>query len=207
MISFSKKTSFLCRISVVFLTASLLAGTSFAPAVNAKERLRKTAAVQASQEINLTQKDVTISGTRFVSDSLNGVDTIYRSGTSSSTDGTDPVYSCAAYIKKYYKSIYGLDVYNLNNGCTPLTSGDSFLRVSSPAVGDIVSLTNHWAIVKDVASDGTITLIEQNYKWSQGGSYACRVNRKISVSSASYFRLSSVDKQMHEVVNSLQPLK
>lgn len=207
MLIFHKKTSLIRRISIALLAASLFTGISGTQAACAKERTKKSVTAKLEQETDLVQKDVVINGTHFVSDSLNGVDTIYRTGTSSTTDGTDPVYSCAAYIKKYYKTIYGLDVYNLNNGCVPQTYGDSFLRVSDPAVGDIVALTNHWAIVKDVASDGTITLIEQNYKWSQGGSYACRVNRKISSSSASYFRLSSVNKQMHEVVNSLQLLK
>lgn len=204
----------LVKRSVVVLAAITMISTLSTPAV-ADAKKSKLPAKSAQVEVTAPAEqggedyvsyDITIEGNAFVSDSFNGVDAVYRTGASSTTDGTNPTYSCAAYIKKYYKALYGLDVYNLNNGCTPLTNGDSFLRVSTPIEGDIVATTNHWSIVKKVNNDGTITLIEQNYKWSQGSGYACRVNRHIPVNSATYYRLSSVERQRHVVVNAMNPL-
>ncbi len=134
-------------------------------------------------------------------DSLNGVDAIYRPG---STDGSSATYSCAAYIKKYYKTMYGVTPMNLFYNRTPVVSGDKFIKVSSPRIGDIVAIntsrsTTHWAIVKEVKSD-VVVLIEQNWKWKQGGKYVAQINREISISSATYFRLESENnKKVQEV--------
>ena len=79
---------------------------------------------------------------------------------------------------------------------TPLTSGDSFVKVKSPRIGDIVAMntnhgTTHWAIVKKVNKNGTVTLIEQNWKWTQGGSTRSVLNRKVKSSSVRFYRLKS----------------
>lgn len=128
-----------------------------------------------------------------ITDSLNGVKTYYRKG---GNDGSNQFYSCAAYVKRYYKTVYGKNVYNLLYRRTPQTSGDSFVSVSNPRIGDIVGMntdhaTTHWAIVKRVNHDGTVTLIEQNWKWSQGGSTKSVVNRKVKISNVRFYRLKS----------------
>ena len=148
-------------------------------------------------EASLEEEVVFFSGKKYVADSLNGVSAIYRSSTSSSTDGSNMTYSCAAYIKKYYSKVYGYELNNLYCGSVPnvVNSDDYFVRVKKPKVGDVVSFPSHWAIVKYIDKDGTVTLIEQNYKWFQDGSAACRINRKISKSSAVFYRLNSLIKK------------
>lgn len=145
------------------------------------------------ETLDLTEAIVPLSGSRIKADSLNGVSAIYRSGVSSSTDGTNATYSCAAFIKKYYSKIYGLELNNMYPGAVPnvVNSDDYFVSVKKPKVGDIVSLPGHWALVKAVEGNQVI-LIEQNYKWSQGGSYFCRINRRIAKSGATYYRLHSL---------------
>lgn len=145
------------------------------------------------ETLDLTEAIVPLSGSRIKVDSLNGVSALYRSGVSSSTDGTNATYSCAAFIKKYYSKIYGLELNNMYPGAVPnvVNSDDYFVSVKKPKVGDIVSLPGHWALVKAVEGNQVI-LIEQNYKWSQGGSYFCRINRRIAKSSATYYRLHSL---------------
>ena len=51
--------------------------------------------------------------------------------------------------------------------------------------------TTHWAIVKKVNSKNSITLIEQNWKWSSGGSTQSVVNRKVKTSKVRLYRLKS----------------
>ena len=63
-------------------------------------------------------------------------------------------------------------------GRTPSASSGSFYRTTSPAEGDIGYQTNsrgsgHWFIIKAVNSDGTYTVIEQNWKWKSGGRTYC----------------------------------
>ena len=92
--------------------------------------------------------------------------------------------------------VYGKDVSNLLYNRTPITSGDSFVRVSKPQVGDIVAMntnhgTTHWAIAKKINSNGTVTLIEQNWKWTQSSATQCVVNRTVRSSSVRFFRLKS----------------
>lgn len=130
-------------------------------------------------------------------DSLNGVNAYYRKGPN---DGSNKFYSCAAYVKRYYKKVYGVNVNNLLYNRTPHAEGDSFEKVSTPREGDIVAGntshgTTHWAIVKSVSEDGrTITLIEQNWKWSQGGSTVSVKNRKVKASKVRLYRLKSEKK-------------
>ena len=140
------------------------------------------------------QKKITIyKSAKQVVDSFNGVHAYYRKG---GNDGSNSFYSCAAFVKRYYKTVYHRDVNNLLHNRTPLAKGDSFVKVTSPQVGDIVATntnhgTTHWAIAKSINEDGTITLIEQNWKWRQGGGTKSVLNRKIKVSRARYYRLKS----------------
>ncbi len=134
---------------------------------------------------------LTITKDGFVADSFNGVDALYRKGYN---DGSSTTYSCAAYIKRYYSEVYGVSVSNLLSGRTPAASKGTFKLVKTPEAGDIVACastgsSNHWAIVKQVNDDNTVTLIEQNWKWTQGGQTVCKINRSISISSGKFYRL------------------
>lgn len=127
----------------------------------------------------------------FVADTFNGVDAIYRPG---GNDGSNATYSCAAFIKKYYLTVYHTNVNNLFSGRTPNAIGsDSFVKVNTPRIGDIAFSNTHWAIVKAVNEDGTVTLIEQNWKWQQGGQTVTKINRVVKNSSLTFFRLQSLN--------------
>lgn len=136
------------------------------------------------KNVNYKEKTLTITKAGFVADSFNGVDAVYRKGPN---DGSSKTYSCAAYIKKYYKKMYDVSVYNLFGGATPKTyEGKKIGSVKSPKVGDIAYKNGHWAIVKKVNDNDTVTLIEQNWKW---GGNQCKINRTVDTSSLKYFRL------------------
>lgn len=148
--------------------------------------------VQAAQ-----QELVTITKENFTVDTFNGVDAVYRPG---SSDGSSPVYSCAAYIKKYYKEVYDVSLYNLFYNKAPKSyGGEKVIKVSEPRIGDIVACdtdhgTTHWAIVKELNGDGTVALIEQNWKWTQGGKTVTTKNRTVEVSDVRFYRLKDVDE-------------
>lgn len=138
---------------------------------------------------------VTVTKSGQVVDSFNGVNAIYRPGKS---DGSNATYSCAALVKKYYQKIYGVTPYNLLPGCTPVVSGDTFVEVTSPQVGDIVRCTNssgvssHWAVIQAVTGSEVI-LLEQNWKWQERGITFAKADRALAKNSTSlhYFRLKS----------------
>ncbi|MDF2544470.1 MAG: Bacterial surface protein [Herbinix sp.] len=93
------------------------------------------------------------------------IDAIY---TTALNMGSDPTYSCAAFVKKFYKEVYGITVYYLLGPTyKPQVSGGpgSFALTDTPQVGDIIrdNTRTHWAIVKAVSGD-TITVIHQNYR-------------------------------------------
>lgn len=50
---------------------------------------------------------VTITSEMQVVDTFNGVDAVYHPN---AADGSDTTYSCAAYVKRYYNSVYGVGV-------------------------------------------------------------------------------------------------
>ena len=101
-------------------------------------------------------------------------------------------YSCAALVMKFYKAVYGIDVWNLSSsGSVPTASnGVAFTQTSSPRVGDIVRFQDrtHWALVKAV-NGNTVTLIEQNWGYYSGGGYVAAVNRTVTLgdSQVGYF--------------------
>lgn len=107
------------------------------------------------------------------------VEAIY---TNAAHSGSDPIYSCAAFVKKFYQQVYGIGVYNLHSSVsTPLIYDNkgSFLITEEPQVGDIVrdNARTHWAIVKDVTED-TVTVIQQNYRTGTMAWADCSVDRK-----------------------------
>jgi hypothetical protein len=102
--------------------------------------------------------------------------------------GDGHIYNnCAELVSRFYRELYGMDVANLFPGETP--SG-GVVRTSTPSVGDIVSFSNHWALVKSVNADGTLTLIEQNFAWANvenGPIETIQVNRVIQPNEALAF--------------------
>ena len=117
----------------------------------------------------------------FDSISFNGktVNAIYPVGYKNS--GSDKTYCCAAFVKKFYKTIWGVDVWNLIYPGAPKTSNGQFYKTNSPVVGDIVATTNHWAIVKSI-SGNKVTVIEQNWSWMRGGNLWATKGRVCSLS-------------------------
>lgn len=188
------------RSAIILMTAFLMGSmpTAYAHAASKdtdenQESVKENNTDEKDEDETATLKTqiITIKGSNFVADKLDGVKALYRTGRN---DGSDSTYSCAAYIKRYYKEEHGVSVNNLFSGRTPNASKGDFRSVKKPQVGDIVSCSstsnsNHWAIVKKINSNNTITLIEQNWKWSQGGQTLCKINRTISVPSGKYFRL------------------
>lgn len=182
-----------CKRSIAFVLVLLIAACGFSRG-------------EVTTANSLKQKQIVVKkSTNFTADSFNGVKAIYRKG---SSDGSSQTYSCAAFVKKYYKKVYKKTVYNLLYNRTPLVTGGSVKKVSTPQVGDIAAMntshsTTHWAIVKAVNSDNTVTLIEQNWKWTIGSRTYTVINRKIKVSSARFYRLNSVktDQQKTEELN------
>ena len=96
-------------------------------------------------------------------------------------------YSCAALVMKFYKEVYGFDVWNLSSsGAIPTCSnGESFSLTDTPRVGDIVRFQDrtHWALVKSVTGN-TVTLIEQNWGYYSAGGYVAAVNRTVEIGDA-----------------------
>lgn len=140
---------------------------------------------EEKEEIDYKEKTLTITKSGFVADTFHGVEAVYRKG---SNDGSSATYSCAAFIKKYYKEVYEVSVYNLFGGSAPKTyEGDKIVSVASPKEGDIAYKNNHWSIVKKVNDNDTVTLIEQNWKWNGN---QCKINRTVDTSTLKYFRLT-----------------
>ncbi len=110
----------------------------------------------------------------------NGI-TVEAAYTSGPYSGSDPVYSCAAFIKKFYSMIYDIGVYNLNSkDSIPLVykNEGSFSLTDQPRMGDIVrdNTRTHWAIVKSVEGD-IITVVQQNYRSGNMAWINCIIDR------------------------------
>ena len=140
-----------------------------------------------SQQREYTTREIALTSSRQVVDTFNGVEAIYSKNYTAPGDAT---YNCAALVKKYYAKHYGVTPYNLLPGRRPVVNGRSLNKVTSPKIGDIVGIktssgvNGHWAIVKDV-NGNQVTLFEQNWKYNG----KTKVNRKIDISSANYYRL------------------
>ena len=112
-------------------------------------------------------------------------------------------YSCAALVMKFYKAVYGIDVWNLSSsGAVPTASnGVAFTQTASPRVGDIVRFQDrtHWALVKAV-NGNTVTLIEQNWGYYSGGGYVAAVGRTITLGDpqVSYFTYASYGETLEK---------
>ena len=109
-------------------------------------------------------------------------------------------YSCAAFVMRFYKMVYGFDVWNLSSSSsTPVCSnGESFIKTNTPRVGDIVRFQDrtHWALVKSVEGK-KVTLIEQNWGMYTSGGYCAPINRTVKVgdSQVSFFTYSAYNNE------------
>ena len=88
-------------------------------------------------------------------------DAIYAPRGNVSGYDSDATYCCAAFVKRFYKNVFGVDIWNLYPGNQPSVSSGHFYKTDSPRVGDIAANSEHWAIVKSV-SNGGVKVIEQN---------------------------------------------
>ncbi len=142
--------------------------------------------------VNYTQTQKQITNNGQVVDIFNGVASQYITGVGNSNTGT---YCCAMYVDKYYRTVYGVSVSNMFRDCTPIASKGHFYITSVPREGDVGYQLNssgsggHWFIIKAVNNDGTYTVIEQNWKWQQGGKTYCTVNRRVSYSATKGFKV------------------
>lgn len=142
----------------------------------------------ASVTANSMTKTVEITYNGQTVDTFNGVAAKYIKGIGNSNTGT---YCCARYVSNYYKAVYGVTVANMYTGATPTASSGYFSRTYSPKAGDIGYQLNsgnsgHWFIIKSVNSDGTYTVIEQNWKYPSGGKTYCTLNRRVSNSTKGF---------------------
>ena len=189
MINYFKKLAILSLTGILLGT---LPGVSVSAAeITATNKETTVTETEVTPKVDYKLQTLTITKEGFVADSFQGVDALYRKGRS---DGSSDTYSCAAYIKRFYKEIYGVSVNNLFGGRTPNSNKGTFKLVKTPEAGDIVACSStggssHWAIVKQVNDDNTVTLIEQNWKWSQGGQTVCKINRRLSISSGKFYHL------------------
>ena len=142
----------------------------------------------AASKVNFGDSAVTV-------DSFNGVPAYYKVGNHNS----DATYSCAAYVKRYYSQVFGVNVSNLLTGRTPAVSnaGYSFKEVGQGQAlpGDVGYQTNsrgggHWFIIKTV-SGNSMTIIEQNWK---GSTTSTTINRVVTYGSTAGLKVFRLQK-------------
>jgi hypothetical protein len=146
-----------------------------------------SASMKNGNMVTLTQKGQVIDSITY-----NGktIDAIYSNET---YPNNDPTYSCAAYIKKFYSTVYDIGVYNLNSPTsTPLIYDNkgAFSLTSNPQVGDIIrdNTRTHWAIVKSITGNN-ISVIQQSYKTGSTAWINCNID--IGDKAFSYFTYSN----------------
>ena len=152
------------------LSVLLLALTLFTAAALAYPS--QAFAATAKAKVTITEENQTV-------DTFYGVPSLYIPGTGNSNSGT---YSCAGYVKSFYGKVYGIVPVNLFTNAIPKDPDGktTFYAVDTPRPGDIGNKSSHWFIVKEVNSDGSFTVIEQNWKWNDGTGTVCYINRRVS---------------------------
>ena len=118
-------------------------------------------------------------------------------------------YPCNEYVSRFYRTIYGVTISNMFLNATPIVDGSyNATQVWSPQPGDIGYQTYnggpHWMIIKSV-SGNIVTVIEQNWKWSQNGSIVTTVDRQLTTSELKFFRASSSQKPAGEPSDTEKP--
>ena len=141
-------------------------------------------AALAANDTVLGVTTIRISGNDFAADTLNGVDALYNL--------TGPVYDCTELVRRYYRTLYGVDVVFSDAGPRVKDNPDFwFEQTDAPSTGDVLYATPaargknsaHAALVKYLNADGTrAVLIEQNWRWGD----TAGVNRVIPWPSATY---------------------
>ena len=123
-----------------------------------------TMEVNADGGINWgTAVPITQNGQVVDSITMNGqtVQALYAPRGNVANYDSDTTYCCAAFVKRFYNLVYGVDVWNLIPGNTPSAGSGYFYKVDSPQPGDIAANSGHWAIVRS-NSNGAVGIIEQN---------------------------------------------
>ena len=123
-----------------------------------------TMEVNADGGINWgTAVPITQNGQVVDSITMNGqtVQALYAPRGNVTNYDSDTTYCCAAFVKRFYNLVYGVDVWNLIPGNTPSAGSGYFYKVDSPQPGDIAANSGHWAIVRS-NSNGAVGIIEQN---------------------------------------------
>lgn len=112
------------------------------------------------------------------------VDAVYRPYDKSVN--TDTKYNTVAFVKKFYKKVYGIKVFNLfkDKGGPKTTKGNGyFTPTDKPQIGDIVhfrsSTSSRWSIVQSV-NGSKVDVIEQN-SWHNKAKSQARIDRQYSV--------------------------
>lgn len=126
---------------------------------------------------NMEVDAITINGSR--------VSAYYAPRSTVSNYDSSEIYSCAAFVKRFYRLIFGVNVDNLFSGRKPNVDKGTFVLTTNPQIGDIAATINHWAIVRFV-SGNAVTLIEQN-AWDETYTKACKQRKLISESTYQYW--------------------
>ncbi len=174
-----KKYTGLCYLFICLCISSILGISSTASAtINWGSAIYISSAGQVVDSITVNGKTVTA---------------LYAPRSSISNYDEDGTYCCAAFVKRFYSTVYGIGVNNLYPGNTPnIYSGSGyFYKTTTPKIGDIAGSSEHWAIVKSV-SGNSVTLIEQNC-WNKAYNSAMVGRVLTSESSYWYWRWSGND--------------
>lgn len=135
-------------MSAVMLLSSLLCAME----VNASGSIDWGTAVRITQNKQVVDS-ITMNGKT--------VNALYAPRGNVSNYDSDATYCCAAFVKRFYSTVYGVDVWNLYPGNTPTASSGYFYKTDSPKAGDIAANSEHWAIVRSTGNGG-VKVIEQN---------------------------------------------
>ena len=128
------------------------------------------------------EQNVVVTEEGQVIDTFNDVQALCRPG---GREDYDQVYNCVVLVERYYKAVYGMEVWNEWQFKIPIAEGyGDFMVTDQPRQGDIGYMTGedggpHWFILKRVNEDGTYTAFEQNWKWVENGVTYATVNRRV----------------------------
>lgn len=139
--------------AILGLIATMIASSfTFAAEVNAAGGIDWGTAVPVTQNGQVVDS-ITVNGKT--------VQSLYAPRGNISNYDSDTTYCCAAFVKRFYSTVYGVDVWNLYPGNQPSAGSGYFYKVDTPQTGDIAANSEHWAIVRS-ASGGAVKVIEQN---------------------------------------------
>lgn len=165
-----------------------------------------TMEVNADGGINWgTAVPITQNGQVVDSITMNGqtVQALYAPRGNVANYDSDTTYCCAAFVKRFYNLVYGVDVWNLIPGNTPSAGSGYFYKVDSPQPGDIAANSGHWAIVRS-NSNGAVGIIEQN-AWNTKYTSAMVGRTLYSGSGYWYWRWSGADSSSGSSAQSSDP--